>query len=545
MSPERGPSSWAWRLAWVGILLLATGLRLRGIASGLDLEDPERAIFSTNVDAKAMVVDVRQGILRGNLDPHGFLHRGPLGFLLFGAVDALVITALSLENADGWSGVLRDLDQNPSLLHLLHRSVSALAGVLTVLCLVRIVRREFGEASALCAGLALSVAYLHVRESHFGTVDVLGALGVVAALDPMFRLARGPRPGLYIWSGFLIGLATAAKYFGIVLGFHLIVAHLFARARCREAGLPTPPLRWLLLGLGACPLAFLLTFPGLFAGAAQDFLAHYQVNQFQSLAPRWDSPLRMLLFHTRHTLATGLGEPVLLAALAGLWIGARRGPAGRLMVLSVLGCLPILVLTSVPVVRYGISPLVLLAAPAGLALSALVRRLPLALGPVALFLALLPSLARSLAFDWVVRQEDTRVEILAVLRERHLPPSEVLAIGFHHDLPEPATRPVPSVYTNFFGGLYRNELTFESVLADPPRLILWGPTRIAEEIGGQELEALVRDRYREVLRLEGCTEPGVTRKTAPEPRALMIPYARPWATPRPGPPIVLYERIES
>jgi hypothetical protein len=173
--------------AWGGlavVLALALFLRLDGIGYGLDFTRADRTFFTNDTDARGMVIDVRERFLHGDIHPNTFLVRGPAAFHVFGVVDAVAVGAWACFHPQRWSGVLAELHANPSLLHLLHRLVSASAGVLTVLLVFLMMRRELDRTSAWLAALLLAVCYLHVRDSHLGTVDVLSGLATVLALGP-------------------------------------------------------------------------------------------------------------------------------------------------------------------------------------------------------------------------------------------------------------------------------------------------------------------------------------------------------------------------
>ncbi len=536
------------RWALLAVLLLALALRLGGISFGLDLSDPRRAIFNNLIDERGMVDDVQDRFLHGSLHPGSFLLRGPAGFLVFGAVDSAVVGLAAVRHPQGWGGVLQELEANPSALHLAHRCASAAAGVLSVLLLVRIVAREFDRGSGLLAGLALSTSYLHVRESHFGQVDTLWALATLAALDQFFLLLRAPSRARYVLSGLLVGAAAATKYFSALLGAHLGLAHLFARADAERSGRPPPPAGRLLLGWVLVPAGFLLVSPGLFAAWRdfQDRLFFSTDRYGPSLAP--SVILEGLLFHGRYSLGVGLGEPVFALGLLGLWLSWRRGTAGRFLVLSILLFAPSILLTEHRPVRFGLGLLVLLCAPAGIAGAALLARLPRPLAALSLLLAISPSLVRSIAFDRLIPRLDTRVEMLAILRERKVPPEDVLGAGWHHGLPIPASRHALP-YTSHVPSSRENRIdkaaVTASILADPPRLILRDYSAPSSWVPA-EIDQLIRERYRELVRLDGRRGDDPVQLFDPihgNP-SHMVPYVRPWAMVRPGPPLALFERID-
>lgn len=217
------------RLALPGILVLALVLRLVGIDFGLDLTDSKRTNVAIHIDERGMVEAVQKGLLRGSLHPGKFVFRGPAGFLVFGCVDVALTGVCALQHPRGWDGRVADLDANPSWLHLVHRCISAVAGAAAVYVLARMLRREFDARTGLLAGLFLATAYLHVRDSHFGTVDALFSLTILLAIDAMLRWVHEPSGRRAALGGFLAGVSTATKYFSVLLGLHLFVAHFFAR----------------------------------------------------------------------------------------------------------------------------------------------------------------------------------------------------------------------------------------------------------------------------------------------------------------------------
>lgn len=519
------------------ILVLAAGLRLTGISFGLDLDDP-RSTLPGPVDERGMVDAVRDGFLRGSLDPGGFLFRGPAGFLLFGTVDAALIGAGNVVGARGWSERMEELDRNPSWLHLVHRLISAAAGIASVGWLVRIVGRELGRASGVFAGLGLAVSCLHVRLSHFGTVDAVWGLTVLVALDRMFLWIRAPGPRRAAVSGLWAGISAAFKYFSVLLGAHLLLAAWFARDRAR----PWASARALLLALAATPVGFVLVYPGLF-GSFDELLAIFTRVSDMCAPATVGALLRTGSYHVVYSLGIGLGEPLAVLSLAGLVLSWKRGQAGRFLALALVLFVPVLFLTNVRAVRYAVPVLLLMAACSGVAVAALVARTRPFLRVPLVLLLIAPSLARSVGLDVVMVRGDTRAAMLAELARRDLPADEVLAIGSHHGLPQPASAGTRPFFVYGPRSRLRGRVTMAGIVARPPRLILVDLTvALASLPERPELERLLRERYREVLRLDGRSSEADAVDGSP---ALMLPYVRPWAVSRAGPPLVLYELVGS
>jgi len=233
---------------------------------------------------------------------------------------------------------------------------------------------------------------------------------------------------------------------------------------------------------------------------------------------------------------------VLALALVGLWILWRRGPSGRFLVLALISLVPLLVATWLRTVRYGLPLAVGLTIPAGVALAALVQRIPRVVSMPLVLLALAPSLLRSLAHNRVMSREDTRIEMMALLRERGFSANDVLAVGRAVDLPVPEGR-APDLFLVYATRVRAlKPLTLDAILARPPALVVWSlATSEAEIPGHEELSNLVAERYRPVARLEGLEAQESAREASIGNPAIQIPYVRPWTQERPGPELVLYE----
>lgn|SRR5262245_10401986 len=534
------------RLALASVLALALWLRLDGIGFGLDLGTADNALFTNDVDARGMVQQELQLLVKGDIHPGPFLSRGPAGFLVFALVDTVIVLVQTPFHAHGWSGVLQDLRANPSLLHLAHRLVAALAGVLSVALVFRIVRREIGEVAALMGALILAVAYLHVREGHFATVDSLSGLATFLALDQMLLLIRDPSRTRHAASGLLAGVATGTKYFGAVLGMPLVLAHFLARGQARENGVKEPGAAYLALAVLCCPIGFLLVCPTApFVMESWIDKVSFNAHRFR---PNWSSASlhNIFAFHSRYTLACGLGESALLLALAGFWPLWRRGRAGRFLALVPPLLATALIATRMDSnARYGIPLLVTLAIPAGAALAEAWSRLPRPLAALVTAIAIAPSLARSYAFDRLLNRPDTRIEMFSVLRQRGQSQDEVLAVGDLLDLPVPDNPRVPPYHLYSTKGEARRRGEPAEFLSPPPRTILLSLTTPRDLIPDwPAVEKLLASRYREVLRLEVGEDPVGLFDPNGGTEALKVAYASPWRQSRPGPAMVLYELVE-
>ena len=549
MRPHRGPLTRP-RLLALLILLSAVYLRFDGIGYGLDFEEPRNAVLNYSADERGMVAAELDGFLTGTMEPGSFLMRGTGGFYIFGLADLTLLGTRALLRDQGLGDLRAELGENPSPLHLIHRSVSALAGVLAVLIMMRICQREFGLEVALLSGAMLAVSYLQVREAHMGTVDVLWALLTLMTVDQALLIARTARRRNYALAGLLAGATTATKYFGVFLGLHLIVAHLAARIRIRRSvqtrEQTAPPWRLLLLSLGLCPLGFFLLSTYLVVGW-RDLLdtARVQTGTIGA-GPSAATALEVLWAHGRTTFLAGMGEPVFVLALGGLVLGWLRGGPARLVTLFVLLAAPSLLITNIAPVRFGTAHALLLQIPAALALRELLARLPRGLAPWIVALVLFPSAARSVCFNRVIKQQDTRSEMMAALDSLEVDRSEVVAIGLYglprrhrgHDTP------YINLVQSILGG---GPLTLDAVLRHPPDYLLYDATSDEwDSFAWESLEPMVASRYVERMRVAASEDPAAARlvvRSGGSP-AFMVPFSRPCAVKRPGPILILYERID-
>lgn len=547
-------------------LVLLAGLLLRGASLdyGLDPADLSRCILSHQQDEEGMVRAVlsgsregtypwlagSRGLLRGDPYPGIYMLWGTAGWWVFGAADALTAWTLAQGTPGGWDAALEALERNPAPLHLAQRCVSLVAAMAALLAVWRLGRRVLGEGGGLLATAIAAASYLPAREAHFGVLDTLGALFIVAAVALAVRLAQEPRAGTYALAGLCAGLAAATKYSNGVVALHVVAAHALAHGGRPWRGLPR------LLLAGALALAAfaavspqLLLWPGDLAGA----LRHQRDTIGIGLVGQSGGLQELLLHHLRHTFVAGFGETACLAAGVGLPFLWRRGTGGRMAVLSLALLLPIFLVVRSPAVRYGIAPVLLLALPAAAlceaAGAALARRgWPAGAGAVlALALCVTPSLLRTATFNHALAQPDTRTEALAWLAERGAPREEVFAFGFT-GLPRPgllAKWPLP--YVDYLrvvqGGRW---FTREEGARQRPRWLLRDETSAgADPWAWSDWVEVAATEYAPVRRIDPRVDPEAVNlpdKAAGTP-SFYLPFDNPWQMRRPGPVLTLYERI--
>jgi hypothetical protein len=365
-------------------------LRLWGIGFGLpELFHPDEPAY------------VLQALAVGSGLPNGLTFANPPLFkylLLAEYATTYVVQRLAGETRSAQEFV-DAFRADPSLLYGMARVTSALlgaavAGAAGVLATLVAGRRAGLIAAGLCA-----VAFLLVREAHFGVDDTLVTVLVTLGLIPCVRIAQGAGWRAYLAAGALAGLAFAAKYDGIALLAAVLVAHILKpRGRGRD----------LALAFVACGIAAVVAFPSLLTEpgrVAGDVYEHLYV----SAAGGYDGidPSGGYVFYAR-TLAIGLGWPLVGMALAGITLSVVRRCSSSLVV-ATLPVAMLLVLGSQKLyfARFALPALPALIVEASLALDAVVAYRTV-LGALAILVVGLPTLVDSVRFDSLMARPDTR-----------------------------------------------------------------------------------------------------------------------------------------
>lgn len=514
---------------------MAATLRGVGVDFGLDFSHAWRVVADHQNDELSMADAVRDRLLRGNLHPGVFLHWGSGGFYLFGAVDALWIAARAACGTP-FRDTLERLADNPSALLLAHRLTSLVAGLLTLWLLHGVVARALSQRVAWVAMLLLAGCYLHVRESHFGSLDVLLGLATLVVIDRCLRHVAGEARQLWL-AGLFAGCAAALKYSGALLALLILVAALLRREPLAAAAGPVRRLRATPLPFAIMGATFLLLSPQLVfaSGDVWDMLR----KQAEVIGFHLGDVPQVVWYHLSHTLWIGFGEvPCMLAAL-GL-VGLLAQPATRPFAILTLLPWVMLLTTRTTAVRYGVPLLPGMAAWAAFAIAALAqpalrwwRARLIVLLCVALFMPLL----RAVSFDRLLLGTDTRISVLEALRDESLTRDDALVFGVY-GVPRMALSP-------FLNLAYNNKAwDLERALALRPRYLVVLPADPFRDLGFDPYWEVAHADYELVLDID----PRRDRRQPELPDLLtgtpdfFAPYAAPWQMLRTGPPIQLYQR---
>lgn len=403
------------RLDWapiVAVVAVAAAVRLAGLQFGLPLvqaRPDEQVIASKAVGFWAT----------GDLNPHFFDYPSFYLYVTAALYGLYFLWGLASGRFDSVAAFAASWPSDWVPFFLIPRVAGALSGTVTVLVVYAIARRLFDRATALVAGLFMALAFLHVRDSHYGTTDVPMTLLLMLAMLFVVRAHQDGRTKDVVLSGVFGGLAMATKYNAVMLALPMAASAAIrmvdAPAGARSAALRAArPL--LLVAVGA--LTFSVASPFVLLDPRQVLRDLDLVADLHSVGM---TPPEVLgigwTYHARFSLPHGLGWPLYGAGLAGMaWLAWMRVRVAILLCayplayyLAAGGGYMVYVRYMLPVVPF----LCLTAAVAVMALArglARVARLPAPLVAAALAVVVISASAATVVrFDRLLRQRDSRL----------------------------------------------------------------------------------------------------------------------------------------
>ncbi len=321
------PPSGRWSTAWKHCLVLvALAIIVRSVGLGFGLPHAVARPDEETLVGNALRLERVDG-----WNPSFFSYPSLMIYTAFGSYK-LLLWGMQWGGATEAETMNALFIENPAPFHLLLRIISVVCGSLTAAVVYLTARQLFGRRTALPAGLAICLCYLHVRDSHFGVTDVPCVfLGCLA----FWQLAKLHRRGRYkhlLWASVFAGLSIGTKYTSLWLGVPFAVAIV---GSFRRRG-PHHPLVGI---LKASITAFALTL-AVFAATSPffflDITKAWEHFSWEMFLLKEEGPIAEgingYLDHLRISLGHGLGWPMLAAALAGgLWMAWRRSGKGLLL----------------------------------------------------------------------------------------------------------------------------------------------------------------------------------------------------------------------
>ncbi len=403
----------------LGVVLGAAVLRVWGLGYGL----PHPLV---RPDEERIVGQALEMSVGRRSDPGAF----PYPHLVYYA-DSLALSAW--RRAGALLGAYADTDaflldlklDHPGLHYRICRAVSAGFGAATVLATFAAAFYGYRRKDvALLAALLVAVNHLHVRDSHYGTVDVPMTFFVTLALAFALRAAGTRARRDILLSALCAGLATSAKYNAgiVILAPVVVVGRRLWRstdgARWRN-GLATLALAALVMGA-----AFAATSPHVVA-SWREALGGLLRQRHVLFGPGGVAAWRI---HLGTTLPGAFGWPAFTVVVLGLARAAwKRRPADLALLAFVVPAFASIAEMTWVLPRYClpfVPPLAILGAEA--AFSLLPARSPALVGILVPALAL-PALLDSVSYDLLASREDTRVQAASWIAS-NLPPRSRIAV---------------------------------------------------------------------------------------------------------------------
>jgi len=390
------------------------------------------------------IIDIARAFLRGQVPPPYYDYPWLYMWALTGLYVGYYVWGLATGAFHSVADLLASWPVHWAPFFLLSRALSATLGSATVVVVFRIGQRLWGDAAGLVAAFFLGVAFLHVRDSHFGTTDVAMTFLIMLSISLLLDAHLEDRRSKFVMAGAVAGLAAATKYNAVLLPVVMLASQIL-----RALELPTGRLRaaldrrWLWFGVPFA-LLVLVGIPFVLVDFSR-FLA-VMLSLADSMAV--GTPSIALdsgwLHHVKFSLRYGLGLPLLGFGLGGAAalvvsepkVAARllsfpvtyylvAGAVKNLFFRYAMPVVPFLCLTAAYLLCRTVAGLLAWrrtsnAAPSWVFVAAI------SIGAVAIAA---PSALSVWRFDRLVRQTDNRV-VVAQWFQEHVPPgSSVLQSG--------------------------------------------------------------------------------------------------------------------
>jgi len=197
---------------------------------------------------------------------------------------------------------------------MIARVVSAVAGTATVAAVYLTGARLFDRLTAGLAAFFLALAFLHVRDSHFGVTDVAMTFCVALSMLFLVRGALEDRPMPFAIAGALAGAGASIKYNAALMFVPLFIAALVGSKRGRTAA----------TRVGLFTALFTAAFVAGTPFAVLDW--HAFIRDVTAESTHIGVPHSFDLgyggiYHLAFSLRYGLGLPLLMTGLVGfVWL---------------------------------------------------------------------------------------------------------------------------------------------------------------------------------------------------------------------------------
>jgi 4-amino-4-deoxy-L-arabinose transferase-like glycosyltransferase len=529
-------------------LLIAAAVRFWGLDFGLPHTQAR--------PDETYIIDVTLALLRGVWPPPNYDYPWLYAMLLTGMYQPYFLWGL-------WHGSFQSLADLAASwpLHwepffLISRSLSAMAGTATVFVLYWIGRGIWNPRTGVAAAFLLSVAFLHVRDSHYGTTDILMTLFIMTAVGLLLRAHLTGRRASFVVAGAVAGLAVGTKYNAALLAAPALVSYFIDIVD--SPGRRVRAIVGLRLWLFAVPfiVVFLLAAPFIVLDSSR-FLDSLNLLRDSMQAGHGALELeRGWEHHLKLSLRYGLGLPLLAAGVLGAaTIFVREWRIGALLLAFPIAYYVVAgfsrnqffryVIPVVPFLCLTAARLVFLAADGLGRLQGFGRGrsnevLPAVAGAVLTIAIAMPSAVSVWQFDRIMARTDNRV-VIADWFARNVPPGQsILQSGSFYGHVQFAPEPE---YTHWVWDRFRQRFMVNG--QDPegrPDWILIQESPLPSSTQDVVTEFL-REGYVFAWQFQAMPLRGQNRIFDQE-DAFFVPFAGFDGVRRPGPNFTLYRRAD-
>lgn len=279
------------------VLLVALVLRLVGLRFGLP--------YIYHPDEPAIIGPVRVMMQTGDFNPHWFNWPSFYIYIQLAVASARYFYGVSKGQFDAVTGM--------AMQHFYPagRLATVLFGVATVYLVFLVGRRLFSKSVGIVAALLLAVSFLHVKDSHYITVDVPATFFVLLSFFFSLLIFQEGKLKDYLFAGLFAGLAASTKYNGILILLSLFGAHFLGKQK--------PYLnRKLAVGVLSAAFGFLignpyalLDLPNFLNGVAFDIYHYTHGHLGYEGSNNW-------LFYLNYLFREGVGPGIFISAVGGL-----------------------------------------------------------------------------------------------------------------------------------------------------------------------------------------------------------------------------------
>ena len=204
---------------WVLFVILVVGgiARYWGINFGLPHTEcrPDETI----------IVSHALGFFSGDFNPHYFNYPTFYMYIIFCSYVFYFLLGKISGRYSSTSDILEEYVKDPTNFYLIDRFISAFLGTLTIIIVYKITQKLFDRKTAIISSLFLSLAYLHVRDSHFGVTDVPMTFMIMLSILMILKIYQEKTVKNYAICGLLAGLATSTKYNAMLVLITMGIVH--------------------------------------------------------------------------------------------------------------------------------------------------------------------------------------------------------------------------------------------------------------------------------------------------------------------------------